>query len=81
MIIQKGLETQTPSLLILDLLTLTPPLIPISKLTCSVLQAFLAFNNTIHALLIHTCMLILAPKLFYITLQDGKQFPRYQKVG
>jgi len=57
----------TPSLLILDLSTPTPPSNPISKLTCFVLQAFLAPNNTIHALLIHICMLILAPKLFYIT--------------
>jgi len=59
----------TPSLLILDLSTPTPPSNPISKLTCSVLQAFLAPNNTIHALLIHICMLILAPNLFNITLQ------------
>jgi len=34
----------------------------------SVLQAFQAPNNSIHALLIHIYMLILAPKLFYITL-------------
>jgi len=47
----------------------TPPSNPISKLTCSVLQAFLAPNNSIHALLIHIYMLILAPKLVYITLQ------------
>jgi len=60
---------ETPSLLILDLSTPTPPSDPISKLTCSVLQAFLACNNTNHALLIHIYMLILAPKLFYITLQ------------
>jgi len=56
----------TPSLLILELSTPTPPSNPISKLFCSVLQAFLAPNNTIHALLIHIYMLILAPKLFYI---------------
>jgi len=43
----------TPSLLILDLSTPTPPSNPISKLTCSVLQAFLVPKNTIHALLIH----------------------------
>jgi len=58
----------TPSLLVLDLSTSTPPSNQISKLSCSVLQAFLAPNSTIHALLIHICMLILAPKLFYITL-------------
>jgi len=40
-------------LLILDLSTPTPPSNPISKLTCSVLQAFLVPNNTIHVLLIH----------------------------
>jgi len=58
----------TPSLLILDLSTPTPPSNPISELTCSVLKAFLAPNNSIHALLIHINMLIyLAPKLFYIT--------------
>jgi len=59
------------SLLVLDLSTPTPPSNPISKLTRSVLQAFLAPNNTIHALLIHIYMLILAPKLFYITLHLG----------
>jgi len=32
---------------------------------CSVLQAFLVPNNSIHALLIHIYMLISAPKLFY----------------
>jgi len=37
----------TPSLLILDLSTPTTPSNPISKLTCSVLQSFLAPNNTI----------------------------------
>jgi len=37
-------------------------------LTCSILQAFLAPNKTIHALLIRICMLILVPKLFYLTL-------------
>jgi len=58
----------TPSLLILDLSTPTPPSNPISKLTGYVLQAFLAPNNTIHALLIHIYMFILAPKLFCITL-------------
>jgi len=58
----------TASLLILDLSTPKPPSNPISKLTRSVLQAFLAPNNSIHALLIHIYMLILAPKLFYITL-------------
>jgi len=42
----------------------TNPSNPISKLTCSVLQAFLAPNNSIHALLIH----ILAPKLFTILI-------------
>jgi len=46
-----GVDGTTPSLLILDLST--PPSNPISKLTCSVLQAFLAPSNTIHAILIH----------------------------
>jgi len=59
----------TPSLLILNLSTPTPPSNPISKLTCSVPQAFLAPNNSIRKLLIHIYMLILAPKYFYITLR------------
>jgi len=58
----------TPSLLILDLSTPTPPSNPISKLSCSVRQAFLAPINSIHALLIHIYKLILEPKLFCITL-------------
>jgi len=57
-----------PSLLILDLST-PPPSNPISKFTCCVWQTFLAPNNSIRALLIHIYMLILAPKLFYNTLQ------------
>jgi len=57
----------TPSLLILDLWTPISPSNPVSKLTCSVLQAFLAPNNSIRKLLIHIYMLILAPKYFYIT--------------
>jgi len=56
----------TPSLLILDLSTPTPPSNPISKLTCSVLQALLApNNNNLCASNSHLhVMLILAPKLF-----------------
>jgi hypothetical protein len=57
-----------PSLLILDLSTRTLPSNPISLLTYSVLQAFLATNNSIHALRIHIFMLILALKLVEITL-------------
>jgi hypothetical protein len=57
----------TPSLLILDLSTLTLPSNPISKLTCCVLRAFLAPNNSIHALLIRISMSILALKFSYIT--------------
>jgi len=50
---------------LIDPSTPTPPSNPISKLACSVLQAFMAPNNTIHALPIHICLLILAPTLLY----------------
>jgi len=68
----------TPSLLILDLSTPTLPSSPISKLISSVLQAFLAPNNSIHALLIHIYMLILAPKLFYILSLLHPYMPSHQ---
>ena len=51
------------NLLILDLSTLTLPSNPISKLTCSVLWAFLAPNNSIHALLIRIFMSIFSVEI------------------
>ena len=64
-------------LLTLGLWTLALPSNPISKLTCCVLRAFLTTNNSIHAHLIHIFMLILALKLFYITLHSYHMLHTY----
>jgi hypothetical protein len=62
---------EIPSLLILDLTTLTLPSNPISKLTYSLLQAFLATSNSIGTLLIQHFHIDFSVEIIlnYITLQ------------
>jgi len=62
---------EIPFLLILGLFTLTLPLNLISKLTFSLLKAFLAPSNFIRALLIQHFMSILAFENILLLLYDA----------